>query len=376
MSITLSDISADLIDPRAIFGIIDEMVPLDPMEKFYGAVIICLNYNLLNEIEAEYVRISDFKGICSKANKIEDVIDSIIPENMKRKVYTDLKLLFEKRINFLTDSYKKNIYLIENYTVLKELGRGSFGVVYLCEDISTGQRVVIKKVLKNGDEKKEYENELRIRSDCDNYFVCVIKDIDTPENYYIVMEYLEDFKPLEDYMNKINKYFLSDVNLDVLDNIIVNLCKGLRIMHEKYSIAHNDIKPDNVMVNMKTGQIKYIDFGIGCFRETCSIRKGEGISGTLYYMDPYAVKNYSTKGLTMQERSKGDLWSLGIMIYRMVSGLLPRNFYRSKEDYFSNYDYEKDINRVNIQNKLNLLPSRPNLDKLLNKDPLLRGFFC
>jgi serine/threonine protein kinase len=269
--------------------------------------------------------------------------------------------------------------LVDNYVAEKELGRGSFGVVYLARNINTGERVVIKQLKRiTGEEKVEYDNLFSLREQCNKYFVCVKEYIDKGNTIYIVMEYLENFYPLSAFMGKIKVSFEQNVNLNLVNTIIRNICMAIKYMYKR-GIAHNDIKPENMMLNETTGEIRFIDFGLSCKKEKCALGPGSRASGTPYYMDPVQF-NKIMKGqyVSPEERSSADIWAFGIMIYEMIMGDKPMHaIYNNKgTEYMSTYDFLKDPNRNYINTQLAKLPEPFVLDTLLNNNISQRKLPC
>ena len=139
-------------------------------------------------------------------------------------------------------------------------------------------------------------------------------------------------------------------------------------MHS-FNLSHNDIKPGNIMVNTINFKIKYIDFGTGCINTEC-----ENIPKyTRLYFDPLLKISKSNRNL--KNAQQGDLWSLGLVVYNMITLLLPINDYFDCKtylfnfnDYEINYIYSKDPIKNKIDDFLKTVPEcKVNLDNLLSR---------
>jgi serine/threonine protein kinase len=178
------------------------------------------------------------------------------------------------------------------------------------EDIIKNESNILKK-LKND---CELNNVL-----CYNHYHYNEKD----KKHYIVTEYLENYIELLDFISDENAQLKTNENYA---KIINKLCKGLITIHNK-GIAHRDIKPENIMINPETLEIKYIDFGLSCDidnfdSDNCKKR----YEGTPMYIDPNLIAT-DDKNITFDELKYSDIWSLGITIFVMLSGLYPTHLF-------------------------------------------------
>ena len=255
--------------------------------------------------------------------------------------------------------------LINGFYAIKELGKGSFGVVYECINFDL-DHVVIKEVEIDDKSQIEIDNMEAVKDDCENYFSCIIDHKKTEEKLYIIMEYLDGYFPLGDF-NPDNK---------TIKKIIINLFKGIRVMHS-LDVSHNDIKPDNIMVN-KNGDIKYIDFGGACLRNNCE----KPHCYTFKYTDPTTMyynkeskkyKKIRNKQNGLEIAKQADLWGLGIVIYDLIIGRTPYSLLPiddtdlKKKTYVETYDFQKDKNREKVIKFLKKIGSEVNIDDLLTK---------
>jgi tRNA A-37 threonylcarbamoyl transferase component Bud32 len=225
--------------------------------------------------------------------------------------------------------------LPDEYEEVRILGKGSYGTAYEVIKKDNNQHYVIKKILKRENSFNEVYNMKKLG--CTEYFACFVEYFDIEKYLYIVMEYLGNYTPLNVLIeDKIFKEAFISNNIEIknwFEKLCEKLCYGLKTIH-KLGIAHNDVKPDNVLIdiNRLDVHIKYIDFGISCYEKNCKSFNG----GTLVYNDPSIMidKNMIVMALDhivprkyLLNSQQADLWSLGVMIYEMVLGYPPFFFF-------------------------------------------------
>lgn len=201
---------------------------------------------------------------------------------------------------------------ISHYKILEKLGEGGMGVVYKAQDTKLKRTVALKflaqRVLGGEEEKTRFVNEAQATAALDHPNICTIHEIDqADEQIFIVMGFVEG-RSVKD------KTASGPLKIDQAIDIAIQTAEGLREAHEK-GIVHRDIKSGNIMVTEK-GQVKIMDFGLA------QIGKGEfpdkkGTTlGTAAYMSPEQVR-------AEQVGQRTDIWSLGVVLYEMVTGELP-----------------------------------------------------
>ena len=225
----------------------------------------------------------------------------------------------------------------KNYIIVESLGSGSFGIVYKVQNTITLQINVIKIT----DELDTYNIEIKnlnyLKTYCNKYFLCLSDTFKINLLYFIVFEYLENYVDLF--------YFIYNTQIsNIYNTIIINLIDGIIFML-KIKYVHFDIKPENIMVNYLTGDIRFIDFGGGCFDlSICeSIKKF-----TPVFYSPTLYNN--TNPLTMEMYFANDRWAIGIVIYEMLLKAIPYYQYKNEYKYFKNYKFKSDKNRDIIKN--------------------------
>jgi serine/threonine protein kinase len=208
--------------------------------------------------------------------------------------------------------------IIKDYQVKSELGQGGMATVYLAHDIKFQTNVAIKVLNKefvnNENIRKRFIAETRNMFKMSHPNIIKVTDlIDEGDTVAFVMEYIEG-ETLKEYLERKGK--LSD---EEIKNLFSQMLDAVGYVHEQ-NLVHRDIKPSNFMITPK-GQIKLLDFGIAKNTDTQSADYTQtGTSqnmGTPMFMSPEQIK--STKDVTLQS----DIYSLGVVLWQMVSGKRP-----------------------------------------------------
>lgn len=205
-----------------------------------------------------------------------------------------------------------NDLLDERYEITGRIGQGGMSYVYRAVDKKLGREVAIK-VLKeelSADEEfvERFKNEARSAARLTHPNIVAAYDIvDSGELHYIVMELVEGIS-LKNYIAK--KGVLT--NKETI-GIALQAASGISEAH-KNGIVHRDVKPQNIIIS-KDGKIKVADFGIA--QAAAEDEKGNHIViGSAHYMAPEQAKT----GIT---DARSDIYSLGISMYEMITGVLP-----------------------------------------------------
>jgi serine/threonine protein kinase len=202
---------------------------------------------------------------------------------------------------------------ISHYTILEKLGQGGMGVVYKARDTQLDRDVALKFLPQDlavtDEERARFVREAKAASALDHSNICTIHEVnETPDGrMYIVMGYYGG-TPLN---KKIAKGRL-DVSEAV--DIAIQVAEGLQAAHGK-GIVHRDIKCGNIIVSDK-GQVKILDFGLARKGGLTKLTRTGTTVGTESYMSPEQAK-----GEAVDHRT--DLWSLGVVLYEMVTGHVP-----------------------------------------------------
>jgi beta-lactam-binding protein with PASTA domain/predicted Ser/Thr protein kinase len=200
------------------------------------------------------------------------------------------------------------------YQVVRKLGAGGMANVYLAEDQELGRRVAIK-ILNDrhaGDEQfvERFRREAKNAAALSHSNIVSIYDRGEAEGtYYIAMEYL-DGRSLKELIVQRGPAPIT-VSVEYARQIL----SALRFAH-RHGIVHRDIKPHNVLVD-SDGRVKVTDFGIARAGASQMTEAGS-IVGTAQYLSPEQAR-----GTDVDQRS--DLYSLGIVLYELLTGMLPFN---------------------------------------------------
>ncbi|HEY0269255.1 MAG TPA: serine/threonine-protein kinase [Methyloradius sp.] len=207
--------------------------------------------------------------------------------------------------------------MLGRYQIEKELGKGAMGVVYLGKDPKIGRVVAIKTMalaeefepdeLEEVKERFFREAETAGRLNHPN----IVTMYDAGEEHdlaFIAMEFLKG-KDLAPYTKPDNLLPL----LKVMD-IVAKTAEALDYAHTQ-NVVHRDIKPANIMYELETSSVKVTDFGIARITDSSKTKTGM-VLGTPSYMSPEQLAGKKVDG-------RSDLFSLGVMLYQMVTGQLP-----------------------------------------------------
>jgi len=214
---------------------------------------------------------------------------------------------------------------INDFLILEELGRGSFGITYKATRKYDNKIVAIKFIYidKPGVNIDNITEEITTLKDLNRckyvikYYGSFMGKLNNENIFFIVMEYADGYT--------LDKLLLNPAILKnpiILWNIIFELIIGLKYIHDN-GYAHRDIKPDNIMIN-KEGAVKYIDFGLSCLLKckidncsnTCSDNSSTG-TGTPAFI-PLEIWNKNADP-SLNGAKSWDIWSLSLVILLLVN---------------------------------------------------------
>ena len=203
---------------------------------------------------------------------------------------------------------------ISHYRITEQVGEGGMGVVYKAEDTKLERTVALKflSLASIGDEeKKRFKREAKAAASLNHPNIATIHAIDEADDQtFIAMEFIEG-QSLEDIVGAQHAVPLP---LDDAINYATQTAAGLQAAHEK-GITHRDIKSANIMVTDK-GQIKIMDFGLAKLANRSKMTQLGTTLGTAAYMSPEQSRGENTD-------HRSDIWSLGVVLYEMISGQMP-----------------------------------------------------
>jgi serine/threonine protein kinase len=198
-----------------------------------------------------------------------------------------------------------------DYEIIREIGKGGMGRVFLAKNIYLPAMIVVLKVLMDPAQKERFYREPAVLCKLDHKNICQIRTFfEYDGDLVIAMQYVEG-KTLAERMlgeNPLNLAQARQIFLQVLDGIDYAHAKG---------VYHHDLKPDNIMVDDQD-QVKIIDFGIA--RQTIDVRltaTGQAV-GTPLYMSPEQFVESDFKQFWLC-----DIYALGISLYEVCCGVPP-----------------------------------------------------
>jgi serine/threonine protein kinase len=213
--------------------------------------------------------------------------------------------------------------ITRDYRILRLLGKGGMGEVYLAEQLRVGRRLIALKVLSNSfaaspEMAKRFENEASSAGRINHRNVVTVYEsrITDDGQIYVAMEFVEG-KSLTDILKE-----RTHLPLNQVVKITRQICSGLAAAHKR-GIVHRDIKPDNIMLMEEEGEqvVKLLDFGIARLSETdasAGQTRAGVIMGTPTYMSPEQAMGKT--GDLIDARS--DIYSVGMLVYQMLTGHL------------------------------------------------------
>lgn len=214
---------------------------------------------------------------------------------------------------------------VGRYTILCPLGAGGMGQIYLAEDAQLGRKIALKLIAPEfaTDPRRvhRFEQEARAASALNHPNVCVIHEIEVTDTgrHFIAMEYIQGLT-LRDQLSR------GPLSVFEALNVAVQVATALSSAHAT-AIVHRDIKPENIMLR-PDGYVKVLDFGLAKLTEilpeqprlqeasTNVLTEAGTLMGTVKYMSPEQLRK-----ARVDERT--DIWSLGVVLYEMLTGVTP-----------------------------------------------------
>lgn len=206
--------------------------------------------------------------------------------------------------------------ITKKYHIGKKLGSGSGGTVLLVHNFQTCQAYALKHIKKNVlvDLKAEKAmNEVKIMTNIKHPCVVRMNDIiDTPESVFIMLELMQG----GDLLRRIQGAKFLHENLAKL--YFYQICQAIKYLHDR-KITHRDLKPDNILLATREDEtlVKVSDFGLSKLVQNETVMKT--MCGTLLYVAPEVLLT----GGRGEYTEKVDVWSLGVVLFCMLSGTMP-----------------------------------------------------
>lgn len=199
------------------------------------------------------------------------------------------------------------------YEVLDRIGGGGMALVYKAHDILLNRKVAIKFLRPQYVHDEEFifrfRREAQSAASLSHPNVVSIYDVGQKDDtYYIVMEFIEGMTLNDLIKDK------APMQVEEAVNIAGQICDALDHAHSN-QIIHRDIKPHNILIG-NNGRVKVTDFGIALAGTNSSITQTGSVVGSVHYFSPEHAKGTAAG-------AKSDLYSLGIVLYQMLTGRLP-----------------------------------------------------
>ena len=201
----------------------------------------------------------------------------------------------------------------DRYQIIRTIGEGGMANVYLAYDTILDRNVAVK-ILRGDlaeDEKfvRKFQREAISASSLSHPNIVEMYDVGEDDGrYFIVMEYVEGVT-LKNLIKRRGALTLSEVI-----DIMLQLTSAIACAHDSY-IIHRDIKPQNVLI-LDDGRVKITDFGIAMALNSNELTQTNSVMGSVHYLPPEQANG---TGATI----KSDIYSLGILMYELLTGNLP-----------------------------------------------------
>ena len=223
--------------------------------------------------------------------------------------------------------------LLDDYTLTKKLGSGTFGDVYLTtrkdNNIQYATKRIDRELVEHPQYCKYFVNEVSILRSIYHKNIVKIEDLKKTKNhYYIIMEFCNGgslAKTLEKYMEMYKKPFSEKI----VQHIMRQVVSAVNYLHE-LKIVHRDLKLDNILLNYESeidknqmnlfkSEIKIVDFGFATHMTSAKLLTSA--IGSPFNMDPRILKKFTSGRNNLQRYDeKADIWSLGALCYKMLTG--------------------------------------------------------
>ena len=281
------------------------------MGNWYSLALDFERKRQFNKAQAVYELMAaynpEYKDLKTKLNRVKNLSETVMLGGTSAHSGSSL----------LLDGGAIEKPMLGRYQIERELGKGAMGVVYQGRDPKIG-RVVAIKTMALGDEfegadlvdaRERFFREAETAGRLQHQHIVTIFDAGEEHDLaYIAMEFLKG-KDLVDYCK-------SDQLLPVstVISIVARVAEALDYAHQQ-QVVHRDIKPANIMYDPVSDTVKVTDFGIARITDSSRTRTGL-VLGTPSFMSPEQLSGKKIDG-------RSDLYSLGVMLYQLLTGTLP-----------------------------------------------------
>jgi eukaryotic-like serine/threonine-protein kinase len=268
-------------------------------------------------------RLAFLSTVCGKDKNLYRNVLTLLDEAKKQSSFFSSPV-YESGIRLLASEVNGLLEELDfaGYKLLKIIGRGGAGVVFLAEDTRLEREIAIKVLpytLADDDALiRRFQQEARAASAISHPNVAHIYDFGKDKGrFFLAMEYV-DGKTLREIFKK------EKLSVAQSLEIAIQIAKALEAAHKK-GIVHRDIKPENVILSNEDNTVRVLDFGLAKYvkgnpklkKSVFSVRTDpKFIIGTTAYMSPEQIY-----GETLDART--DLWSFGVLLFEMLLGMRP-----------------------------------------------------
>lgn len=201
---------------------------------------------------------------------------------------------------------------ILHYSIVRKLGEGGMGSVYLAEDTKLERRVALKFLSDNIDSSDEvlnrFSNEAKLSASLSHPNIAHIYSIEEADGkMFIVLQYI-DGQEIDKYLKQV------EPPVEEIGRFAREIAEGLQAAHNK-GIIHRDIKAGNIMISSE-GRVKILDFGLAQLIDQKAITRDSLTYGTATYLSPELVMGKDASVAS-------DIWAYGVLLYQIFTGELP-----------------------------------------------------
>jgi serine/threonine protein kinase/tetratricopeptide (TPR) repeat protein len=202
--------------------------------------------------------------------------------------------------------------MVHHYRIIERIGAGGMGEVYLAKDTELGRDVALKflplQYIADENYKARFRREAQAIAALKHNNIITIHAVkDWHGRPFIDMEFI-DGPSLSALISR------EQLGFEKIVELSIQICEGLSRAHQE-SIIHRDLKPSNILINNE-GQVKIVDFGLAMVKGDERLTRTGSTMGTVAYMSP-------EQALALKIDHRSDIFSLGVVLYEMVTGKLP-----------------------------------------------------